>query len=591
VPRRRQFADFLGRLATDEVPSDFSEFDDGHDYRSYIFNASDLLEGDATFSLAQSQVVPDGYRSSDFTVEEIEAMKASPAEFHIGNIVYRNLHGRQLFVVPAAKLDELWLTAHIGPDGLHRHLATTNALLSHMTWPRKFQDIRARFGLCECQAARGNRGLKPLRFYSGQAARPGAFGDVVFFDQKSYPTHTGRQYLGTALDKASGLVKAILIDGPTGEAAQQQVTDFLSLGRPIAAAVFDAHRSYLNDNSFREFLESKGIMPYFSKTDDPRYISDLESVHNELNVLIRSLPDPWEWTSHLDSLLEAVNSNPQASGVSRAGMALGHSPVETHAIARRHRSLLQAQDDAKEPGPAPFKPGDKAKLDKKFKSVLGDPFELITIVECDHTKALIVGGDARPRYVATRLLRPLSAAARNAPASVGAANDPDIDEAAPAADAPLAADAPPVAPPVAVPAAPAAPVAVPAPAPIVAAPVETNHSVDDWAILVEAQKPWFGVITKMERDGQVWIHQFDFARKYDPRSRSPKTPLGAVVPVWVHDDGRLKHAREKPAGNSWKAAVYLCSDTTILTHHKRVDKFELPTEALRSIANYARNLR
>ena len=105
--------------------------------------------------------------------------------------------------------------------------------------------------------------------------------------------------------------------------------------------------------------------------------------------------------------------------------------------------------------------------------------------------------------------------------------------------------------------------------------------------MVDAGKPWFGVIDKIQRDGQLLVHHYQFA------PGAQRTSIGASIPLWINDAGRLKLSRIKPNSASWKAATYICSDTTLISSHPRIEaqKWVLPQDAVKSIADYARNLR
>ena len=416
VPRKRQFADFLGRLSHDEVPADFNEFDETGT-ECYVFRANTFLTPPVpSSSLSWSCVAdaPDGYLPTDFSEEELSAMKSSRAKYVVakGRPVYRKLHSRNLYVVPLAKLDALFTELHIdSTTGMHRHAIATRTLFLPYSWSSKHADLEHRLSNCGCLASRGHKGIKPLEVYTGQQARPGSFGAVVYFDQKSFMTHSGRKYIGTCLDKSTGLVKGILIDAPTGGNAIAQVEDFLTLGKPIAAAVFDRHASYLNDQVFRKFLSSNDITPYYSKGDNPTMISDLERVHGEMNFHIRTLHDPWDWEPSFRKLLYLINSAPSQEGMSRAGLAFGHTLLEAHAIARRHKSLKLALSDSKLPDIPQYHFGDKVKLDKKFSSQNEEPFEIVTVIAQEGATILVQHQDSSPSYEAIRRIYSLPKAA------------------------------------------------------------------------------------------------------------------------------------------------------------------------------------
>jgi hypothetical protein len=263
------FADVLGRLSHEEYHDGFNEFAVTGDHRVYSFGAYETLH-DSDLAPCSCSSLPSsssavcavrdatGFVLERFTATEIDRMRRSAQGYTLvaNRPVTRKLHGRLLFVVPEAELSKVWEENHVSPDGLHYTLARTRLNVSHLTWPRKFAYLRSQFASCEaCAEAMGPKGFPAVELYTGQSARPGSFGEVVFFDTKSYATHAGRQHLGTSLDKTSGLVKALLIDAPTGASARRLVEDFLSLGKTISIAVFDRHASFLRDTDFRQFLQ------------------------------------------------------------------------------------------------------------------------------------------------------------------------------------------------------------------------------------------------------------------------------------------------------------------------------------------------
>jgi hypothetical protein len=99
----------------------------------------------------------------------------------------------------------------------------------------------------------------------------------------------------------------------------RQIKKFMAQGKRIGAAIFDRHAAYLKDRRFRAFLDDLGIVPYYSKGEDPKFVSDLERCHKELNRMVRTLPDPWAWEPLLLDFLFSINAAPIESfaGASR----------------------------------------------------------------------------------------------------------------------------------------------------------------------------------------------------------------------------------------------------------------------------------
>jgi len=496
IKRAGNFADVLARLSAKEVFDEFNELAADPGYSQYVYSLTDVLRCDrqgndddsvpqpvscvqqasprlspvdmpvaageelgaepllvprdrvCSFMSASAISDQDGFALELFSPQErIDMAKSKQFRCRSGQPVTRKLHGRTLFAVPKSKVEAVWLENHIANDGYHYSLADTRLAVSHLHWGGKLGDLRLRFGACECQEAMGPKGLKPIQVYQGQSARPGVFGEVVYFDQKSFPTHAGRRYIGTSLDKTTGLFNAIPISGPTGDEAIRQIKTFLASGRKIGAAIFDRHAAYLKDKKFRAFLDSLDIVPYYSKGEDPKFISDLERCHQELNRLVRTLPDPWDWLDSLLDLLFVINDAPIEgfAGATRGGMALGHSPVEARAIALRHKSRVLADRDTRPVELPLFKPGDTVLLNMKFKSQVEEARRVVKVLLIDGAKSLCQYRDENPRWLANVHIMPMPNGA-----GVGAALPPgpvaseDIDDAAlePGADLPMAPPAP-----------------------------------------------------------------------------------------------------------------------------------------------------
>jgi hypothetical protein len=108
----------------------------------------------------------------------------------------------------------------------------------------------------------------------------------VFFDQKSFAQLDVKLVMGTSLDKATGHFRACIIPDESEASAIFQLEDWLRCGATIEVAYFDRHRSYLSSQRFRAFLATKGIKAEYSKGDDARWISDLETstAHRAMNT-------------------------------------------------------------------------------------------------------------------------------------------------------------------------------------------------------------------------------------------------------------------------------------------------------------------
>jgi hypothetical protein len=536
-------------------------------------------------------------------------MKASSQSYtlHSNRPVTRKLHGRLLFVVPQSQISRVWDENHVSGDGLHFTLARTRLNVSHLSWPKKFSDLRSRFASCEaCAEALGPKGFPAVELYTGQSARPGSFGEVVFFDTKSYQTRSGRQHLGTSLDKTTGLVKAILIDSPSGTQARRLVEDFLALGKKISIAVFDRHASFLRDTAFRQFLADNGITPYYSKGHNPTSIADLERVHREFNRLIRALEDPWSWTHLVPRFLAIINENPMEAlaGATRGGMALGHGPAETFAIAKRFKSWYEAAKDSRPPDAPPVDAGDEALLQLPFQSQNAPARSLVSVLDTTGAKALIQEKGNIPRWVHLGRLAPLS----NKAGKGVVTRPPAPVEALPGAPIPDAVDSAPTEPQLAFGSPPrlVSPDAAdldakyaavgesalqPAPAEPAAEQMETEVEPivydeppaprpGQWCVLSNGTSPWFGVVTRTMKDHQVEVHHFRLKEK----RRSP----GNSLPVWINSKGTEKLQRSAPASSTFGPAAYLQTTDAILHLCDRPDSdlWTLPLSALRAIADF-----
>jgi hypothetical protein len=432
------------------------------------------------------------------------------------------------------------------------------------------------------------------------------------FDQKSMPTHSGRQYIGTSLDKTTGLFDAILISGPTGAEAIRQIKHFQRLGKTIGAAIFDRHASYLTDRAFRDFLEQEKIQPYYNKSaldaDDPRFIADLERCHQEINHLVRSLPDPWDWTPSLLDFVALINKAPQEAlaGISRSGMAFGHSPVESRAVAIRHKSLVLATRDDQKVEMPPWKPGDMVMVNSKFKSNVSEARKSMRCLEVHSNKSLLQYRDELPRWVHTAHINPLGKAAR-LPQALDAVPCQPVEPPAEVPEIKEEKGELPVA---------------PVPEPVEAGEPEAKRrkrrktklgkskaeekAVDspvlpgvpevpeekvcdatpqpkkgDWVILTEGRSPWFGIVTLVMKDQQFRVHQWKL------REPASETSLGIADPLWRNKKGRSK-AGSRPQGQFDEAEYNVSIDNVILAI-ERMGGNKLPIEGLRALADYSRN--
>ena len=104
----------------------------------------------------------------------------------------------------------------------------------------------------------------------------------------------------------------------------------------------------------------------------------------------------------------------------------------------------------------------------------------------------------------------------------------------------------------------------------------------DWVVLASAGKPWFGVLAAVERDDQLIIHSWNFARSGKKNS--------TVVPLWSNDDHRSKQCKKCPRG--WEPTKWRVTSSHLIHFQKREpDDFSLPEEALQAIADYKRDPR
>ena len=300
-------------------------------------------------------------------------------------------------------------------------------------------------------------------------------------------------------------------------------------------------------------------------------------------------------------------------------MALGHTPVETRAIASRFKSLYLSIRDSRAPDAANFSVGSRAKLKKKFVNSLEDPFEMVTVLNTRGGAAVIQGEDRYPRWVSVRHLHPVNSDLVD-DASVDVGEEPVAGDAV-AGRLPVVSDEPSEPPidPISnavgdglglrwvsgetgqasedkadakyAPVVPRRPDDAPKHLPkkakkaVVAVgelvPEETKPAVGDWIVLASGGKPWFGVLSAVERDDQLVVHSWSFAR------RGPKD---SVVPIWSNDVHRTKHSKSCPRG--WEPTKWRVTGSHLVYFEPRLaDSYRLPSQVLQSIADYKRDPR
>jgi hypothetical protein len=331
---------------------------------TYSYDAVELLTTPeaSTSSFAD---VPDSFSREAFSGDELKMLATDSSAHLVGTQpVTRTIHYRLVYCVPASQVHNVWSAAHLSAESSHLTFTVSQANLAHLHWGGKSgsgpRSLKRLFAECkECQATLP----EPRdRYHSAQGARPSRFGQLVMFDTKSFPIFGGgKQYIGTSLDKATGLLRCLLIASPNEDEAIRQVNDWLCCGVAIEVAYFDQHVSYVRSRKFRLFLRSKSITAMFSKGNDPRFISDLETAHRLLNNWVRTAADPLAWPPTMPGFEEFYNSAASTrTGVSPGGMALGHSAASSRAIAMRHKTLVLSIADRSEPDPPRVEAGNWA---------------------------------------------------------------------------------------------------------------------------------------------------------------------------------------------------------------------------------------
>jgi hypothetical protein len=111
---------------------------------------------------------------------------------------------------------------------------------------------------------------------------------------------------------------------------------------------------------------------------------------------------------------------------------------------------------------------------------------------------------------------------------------------------------------------------------------EPEPKVGDWIILASSAKPWFGILTAIERDDQLVVHSWNFARRGSKKD--------AVEPLWSNEVHRTKQGKKCPKG--WEPTKWRVTSPHIIHFEERADNdFSLPARALQAIADYKRDPR
>ena len=542
IPRRLNFSDSLGRLAMHPAPHepDLS-------LSTYEYNAQDLLNSPIT-----SNTVPEFFTVANFSPAEQAQLRHH--KIATRGPITRVLHGRQMHLVPEShRGDDLWEAAHIMPSGAHNVLSRTRSNLSHLHWRGKTSWILRHWRACHrCMPAAVSHDAQPSQDFSGEAIRCTHFMQVVSFDTAGpKQTLSGPLHLATWLDACTGLFNARVIGTPDAASAIAFVKFIFTYGKKPELALFDRAKSYLASQKFRSFLHSHGVDARYSKGDDPRFILGLERIPQEFNKWHRTLDDPLTWNLHIDEFIFLVNSLvSESSGLSRSGNAFGHGPAHAKAIARRHKTLLEARTDSKAADPPRFMPGSRARLLANPKNKGHLKLHDIDVVDYAPATSLIQKHNGDYQYVANRRIRAIA----------GSPLEPHfLPDNSPPSVSPL------------LPFDPLEDDELPEPPP----PPVPSPAVGDWCIYSSARRPYIGVITSCETRS-VHIHSFEFRHR-------------KLLPVWTDSDLKTRYSKIRAPG--FEPDNYLIERSSVLATAPRLQQalFTLPLALKHAIAAYNRD--
>jgi hypothetical protein len=195
-------ADSLARLSTTEPNPNFLEIM----CSVYEFPqlAEIILDSGPSCSVTE---VPDSFSPADFSPAEIEHLKTDKTSHVVGGQpVTRQLHGHPVFVMPLSKVRETFLSAHVTDEGPHLSAEATRANLAHLHWSGKAGSGANSFRalMWACTVCQQNAAVPRYKTLGHAGARPTAFGELVFFDHKSFVQMGGTKLiLGTSMDKAT----------------------------------------------------------------------------------------------------------------------------------------------------------------------------------------------------------------------------------------------------------------------------------------------------------------------------------------------------------------------------------------------------
>jgi hypothetical protein len=298
----------------------------------------------------------------------------------------------------------------------------------------------------------------------------------------------------------------------------------------------------------------------FSKGDDPRFISDLETAHKGLNHWVRTAVDPMDVASTIPEFEFHYNSAAGSrSGMSAAGLAFGPTPAAARALAVRHRSLLWSVSDSKEPTPPMVPAGHDGRWIRDAKNTTQAATVIVPVLLVLGSSSLIREPGGMARWVPSRNVVPVGPRKPLSPSA------PSEDPAAPSA-ARRSDRHHPLEP-------------VTAPEQFVDENVALrNCAIGDWVVYSDGGKCHVGVVSDVNRNGQVHLHTF--AAKKD-----------LFLPEWQQRGGlKTKVSRSRPKRGDWVALNYLISALAIVWRGPRqADTYSLPLAAEKAIADWRRD--
>jgi hypothetical protein len=218
-------ADSLARLSITEPNPSFLEI--MCSVYEFPLLAEIILDDGPTYACSMTEI-PDSFPPSDFSPAELLHLKTDKTSHVVGSQpVTRQLHGHPVFVMPISKVKSTFVSAHVTDEGPHLSAESTRANLAHLHWSGKAGSGANSFRALMCTVCQQNAAIPCYKIRGHAGARPTAFGELVFFDHKTFVQIGGSKLvLGTSLDKATGLFRACHIPDEKEESAIVMLKDW-----------------------------------------------------------------------------------------------------------------------------------------------------------------------------------------------------------------------------------------------------------------------------------------------------------------------------------------------------------------------------